>query len=122
MHGIILLNDVAGADTLAQLGQPQGLAPTDAVAQNDLITDDDIGTGASPAPTNATIGEIIGAYKSLVFNGCLKIYKSKNDLMGKLWQRNYYEHIIRNAKSYENISNYIINNPAKWAEDKFYNK
>jgi putative transposase len=123
MHGIILLNDVAGADTLAQLGQPQGLAPTDAVAENGSITDcDDIGTGASPAPTNATIGEIIGAYKSLVFNGCLKIYKSKNDLMGKLWQRNYYEHIIRNAKSYENISNYIINNPAKWAEDKFYNK
>ncbi|CAN5645601.1 transposase [soil metagenome] len=123
MHGIILLNDVAGADTLAQLGQPQGLAPTDAVAENGSITDcDDIWTGASPVPTNATIGEIIGAYKSLVFNGCLKIYKSKNDMMGKLWQRNYYEHIIRNIKSYENISNYIINNPAKWAEDKFYNK
>jgi putative transposase len=123
MHGIILLNNVAGVDTLTQLVQPQGLVPTYAIAQNGSITDcDDIGTGASPAPTNATIGEIIGAYKSLVFNGCLKIYKSKNDLMGKLWQRNYYEHIIRNAKSYENISNYIINNPAKWAEDKFYNK
>ena len=36
---------------------------------------------------------------------------------GKLWQRNYYEHIIRNEKSYHNITNYIINNPAKWAED-----
>jgi putative transposase len=123
MHGIILLNNVAGVDTLTQLVQPQGLVPTYAIAQNGSITDcDDIGTGASPAPANATVGGIIGAYKSLVFNGCLKIYKSKNDLMGKLWQRNYYEHIIRNAKSYENISNYIINNPAKWAEDKFYNK
>lgn len=39
---------------------------------------------------------------------------------GKLWQRNYYEHIIRNEQSYHNISNYIINNPAKWQEDKFY--
>jgi putative transposase len=39
---------------------------------------------------------------------------------GKLWQRNYYEHIIRNEQSYQNISNYIINNPAKWQEDKFY--
>lgn len=38
----------------------------------------------------------------------------------KIWQRNYYEHIIRNEQSYQNISNYIINNPAKWVEDKFH--
>ncbi|MDR2140123.1 MAG: transposase [Tannerella sp.] len=38
----------------------------------------------------------------------------------KLWQRNYYEHIIRNEKSYQHISDYIINNPQKWREDKFY--
>ena len=37
-----------------------------------------------------------------------------------LWQRNYHEHIIRNEQSYQTISNYIINNPAKWSEDKFY--
>lgn len=36
---------------------------------------------------------------------------------GKLWQRNYYEHIIRNQKSYETISKYIIENPAKWDHD-----
>ena len=41
--------------------------------------------GASPAPTNTvTIGAIIGAYKSLVANRCLNIYKSKNKYMGKL--------------------------------------
>jgi putative transposase len=39
---------------------------------------------------------------------------------GKLWQRNYYEHIIRNEQSYQTISEYIINNPAKWNDDKFY--
>ena len=38
----------------------------------------------------------------------------------KLWQRDYYEHIIRNEKSYQHIANYIINNPAKWENDKFY--
>jgi len=38
----------------------------------------------------------------------------------KLWQRNYWEHIIRNEQSYQTISEYIINNPAKWNEDKFY--
>lgn len=40
--------------------------------------------------------------------------------MGKIWQRNYYEIIIRDARAYHNISNYIINNPQKWDEDKFY--
>ncbi len=38
----------------------------------------------------------------------------------QLWQRNYYEHIIRNEKSYQRISEYIINNPAKGTDDKFY--
>jgi REP element-mobilizing transposase RayT len=76
---------------------------------------------SSPAST-VNVGDIVGAYKSLVFNGCLELYKSKDERMGKLWQRNYYEHIIRNEQSYQNISNYIINNPAKWGADKFYKK
>lgn len=37
----------------------------------------------------------------------------------KIWQRNYYEIIIRDENAYENISNYIINNAAKWDNDKF---
>ena len=37
----------------------------------------------------------------------------------KIWQRNYYEHIIRNEKSYQRISEYIITNPQKWDIDKF---
>ena len=36
------------------------------------------------------------------------------------WQPNYHDHIIRNEKSFENISNYIINNPAKWVDEGFY--
>ena len=37
----------------------------------------------------------------------------------KIWQRNYYEHIIRDEKSYQRISEYIITNPQKWDIDKF---
>lgn len=73
--------------------------------------------GVNPAPT---VSDIVGAYKSLVANGCLEICKSKNETMGKLWQRNYYEHIIRDIQSYQRISEYIINNPSKWQHDKFY--
>ncbi|MFV0501013.1 MAG: hypothetical protein ACK5MH_05410 [Bacteroidales bacterium] len=39
---------------------------------------------------------------------------------GKLWQRNYYEHIIRNETSYLRIVEYINNNPANWKEDKMF--
>ena len=37
-----------------------------------------------------------------------------------IWQRDYYEHIIRTDKSYQRISDYIIENPARWEDDKFY--
>jgi len=121
MHGIIVLNDIVGA-TLAVV---QNAVVQNAVAQNvpnGIIALNDVGATARVAPTttNATIGDIVGAYKSLVANGCLDIYKTKNETMGKLWQRNYYEHIIRNEQSYQTISDYIINNPAKWKDDKFF--
>ena len=40
----------------------------------------------------------------------------------KLWQRDYWERIIRNEKSYQYIANYITNNPANWQNDTFYMK
>ena len=79
-----------------------------------------------PQGSANTIGDIIGAYKSLVANECLRIWKTKwvganpAPKMGKLWQTNYHEHIIRNQQSYQKISEYIVNNPAKWLENKFY--
>ena len=100
-----------------------------AVSPNENAVFQNNGTraGASPAPTmtNAvpiapTLGKIVGAYKSLVANKCLEICKSRDEYMGKLWQRNYYEHIIRNEQSHQRIANYIINNPANWENDKFF--
>ncbi|MEQ8705126.1 MAG: transposase [Phaeodactylibacter sp.] len=109
MHGIIALG----------VGATLAVAQNDAVAQNEMIVGNDIRAGVSPAPTK-TVGDIVGAYKSLVANGCLKIYKIKNKTMGKLWQRNYHDHIIRTKKSYQRISEYIINNPENWTDDKFH--
>lgn len=112
MHAIIALTPV-GATLAVALD----------ITKND-ITKNDMNAvragsraGASPA---RTVSDIVGAYKSLVANGCLEIYKIKNETMGQLWQRNYYEHIIRNEQAYQTISEYIINNPEKWAADKFY--
>lgn len=129
MHAIIALNNVGAGFTPALYsaqnndeiygqstnGQPQRLPLH--------LTDNDNRATAMVAPT---IGDIIGAYKSLVANECLKIWKTKwvgatpAPKMGKLWQTNYHEHIIRNQQSYQKISEYIVNNPAKWLENKFY--
>ena len=38
----------------------------------------------------------------------------------RLWQRNYYDHIVRNEYDLSRIREYIQNNPKKWQEDKFY--
>jgi len=67
-----------------------------------------------------SIGHIIGRYKTWVTHQCLKIYESQNGKMGQLWQRNYYEHIIRDNVSYHHIADYIINNPVRWMDDKWY--
>ncbi|MCL2338489.1 MAG: hypothetical protein FWC51_00865 [Proteobacteria bacterium] len=39
-----------------------------------------------------------------------------------IWQRNYYEHIIRDRDDYAEIANYIANNPKTWDTDKLYQK
>jgi putative transposase len=75
--------------------------------------------GASPAPT---VGNIVGAYKSLVFRECLEISKkiNPNFYLKKLWQRNYYDHIIRNEKSFDEIRKYIVENPLNWNKDDLF--
>ncbi|MGZ5282535.1 MAG: hypothetical protein ACXWEY_09695 [Bacteroidia bacterium] len=39
---------------------------------------------------------------------------------GQVWQRNYYEHIIKTPKAYDEIADYILDNPARWKQDRFY--
>ncbi len=64
-------------------------------------------------PTINSIPTIIRSIKSAVSNVAHKIgYNSE------IWQRNYYEHIIRNQKSYDEIYNYIISNPGMWDRDR----
>jgi REP element-mobilizing transposase RayT len=75
-----------------------------------------VGAGASPAPT---LGTIIGAYKSLVAVSWLKWIKANApDRSGKVWQRNYYERIVRNEAELNRIREYIAMNPETWALDR----
>jgi REP element-mobilizing transposase RayT len=68
---------------------------------------------------NKHIGEIIGAFKSCSTNAYIAGVKTQSwpPFEKRLWQRNFWEHIIRDEKAYENIRNYILKNPENWITD-----
>lgn len=84
-------------------GHPQGDAPT----------------GSAPTENIPTVGDIVGAFKSITTLNYIRSVKDNDwkPFNHKLWQRNYYEHIIRNEQAYQNISQYIISNPKNWDND-----
>ncbi len=64
--------------------------------------------------TSKTIGSIVRGVKI----GITKWFHNNSDIR-IVWQRNYYDHIITNEKSYHQIMEYILSNPLKWQDDKF---
>jgi hypothetical protein len=59
--------------------------------------------------------KLIGRFKMLTSK---QINEIRNTPGAKTWQRNYYEHIIRNDDDLYRIRKYIIDNPAKWHSDR----
>ena len=80
----------------------------------------DMGVCDTPlrSPSN-TIGAIVRGYKSAVTKQINILGSGNYNQSSTVWQRNYHDHIIRNEQSYQHILNYIINNPAKWDDDKY---
>ena len=71
-------------------------------------------------PTHSTsLATVIQWFKTMTTNEYIRNVKSNNwrRFNGRLWQRNYWEHIIRNKRSYHRISEYIKSNPRQWKED-----
>ncbi len=68
---------------------------------------------------NPTLGEIVRWFKTMSTTEYIRNVKQNGwaSCPGKLWQRNYYEHVIRNESSLNDIRSYIQTNPARWAED-----
>jgi REP-associated tyrosine transposase len=72
------------------------------------------------APTRPALGEIVGAFKSITTNEYLRGIREHDwpPLRERLWQRNYYEHVIRDEYSLNRIREYILTNPLGWALDR----
>jgi putative transposase len=96
VHGIIMIN--VGA----------GLKPA--------LFEKAQGAGLKPAPTRQHgLQEIVRAFKSF---SSRRINDMRNTTDIPVWQRNYYEHIIRDERELHTIREYIKYNPLKWDEDE----
>ena len=69
-------------------------------------------TETAPRPT---ITDVVCAYKSLTTRACKKVQP-----IDKLFQTSFYEHVIRGREDYDEIAEYIVNNPKQWELDHLY--
>lgn len=87
----------------------------EAVASKITAIEKDIHATASPLPMNGTqsgsIGAIVQNFKSV---STRRINQNRKTAGVPVWQRNYYEHIIRDDRALQHIRQYIQNNPLSW--------
>lgn len=102
VHGILILHDPGAATGPPPVGATQWVAPTPL-----------LGTKRPTGPKRGSIGAIIGAYKMSVTRQIIGRFGGTS----VTWQRNYYDHIIRNDRDHQNIHNYILANPLNWEID-----
>jgi REP element-mobilizing transposase RayT len=74
---------------------------------------------ATTASFHPTLGDVIGAFKSIIFTVYLDWIEAHDPKrQAKFWQRNYYEHIVRNERELRAIRRYIRDNPINWLLDR----
>ncbi len=105
IHGILILNDVNDdASASVETGHALSLQQTSQT----------IGQQRFQNIGKNSISSIVGSYKSAVTKHSHRLG------FDFAWQPRFYDHIIRNEKSFQKISEYIINNPLNWEKDKLY--
>lgn len=68
-------------------------------------------------PVCGSLGTIVRSYKSAVTRAINQLNGRAGD---RIWQRNYYEHVIRDEEDLHRVRQYIQDNPAKWQVDQYY--
>ena len=120
---VVMPNHVHAVLWIANVGATQTYKPVDGgpvFLEESGIRDKGSPGFASPLPDRAigpashSVGAIIGNYKSVTTRRINQVRKSAGAVV---WQRNYYEHIVRSEEELHRICTYIQNNPAQWASD-----
>ena len=110
-HGILFIHENVGATRQGETESPSGTETSHIVTTNSM----DGSPLRPPGPKPASLGAILAQFKSRATKRIWKIPEFKGV---PIWQRNYYERIIRTDRDLQNISNYIESNPRMWEEDK----
>ncbi len=110
-HGIVIINDYSGDDQ--SLGA--GNRPLDLGAGNRPL---DLGARDAPLQQKPnSLSSCIAGFKSAVTKR-INLLRQNTDT--PIWQRNYYESILRDEKYLAVVREYIINNPKNWPNDRDY--
>ena len=80
-----------------------------------LMTDGRGGSRTAPTTKPKPLGRLIGAFKTI---STKRINAMRLAPATRFWQRNFYEHVIRNESSLSRIREYIVNNPLRWELDR----
>jgi len=117
IHGILIINNPS-VETLhcnvSNHNVSNDNVSNNNVSKNDIHTISKNQQMSLQSPRPGSVSAIIRSYKSIVSR------KAKEINPNFRWQSRFYDHIIRNSNSFENIQNYIQNNPEKWKTDEFY--
>ena len=113
---VVMPNHIHGVITLVGAG-PR--ACPDGVGQPQVEVE---GQPQGVAPTGYSLSKVVHRFKTMTTKKYTDGVKQNGwqPFPGKLWQRNYYEHIIRNDEAYLKIAEYIQTNPQLWEEDTYY--
>jgi len=109
LHFILIFREPVGATRQGLTDALAGKAPMQTIASDGMD-----GSPLPHGPKSASLGAIVSQFKSRVTKRLWKIPALKNT---PIWQRNYYEHIIRNEPEMDRITRYIASNPARWNDD-----
>jgi hypothetical protein len=95
------------------LSQTRDISKTHGISQTHDISQS---FGIEGEHMGSPLHRVIQWFKTMTTNEYIRNVKSIGwkPFDVKLWQRNYYEHIIRNYDSYQLIKQYIVENPMKW--------
>jgi putative transposase len=109
VHGIIFIT----AERRGEVVSPRDIPNNNILDANADGTDDQ--GGETPPLPKPTLGQIVAYFKYQSTKEMNRI-ETENSIT-KFWQRNYYEHIIRDEKDLQNKTDYINANPSLWDED-----
>ena len=125
LHGIVVIKNRATTRVAPTNQNPdRGVenAPTVPNRATTRVAPTEIMEGGVDAPITDrfALGDVIGAYKSLTTVEYTRGVKQMkwSPFHKRLWQRNYYEHVVRHDESLRQLQQYILDNPDQWAFDK----